>query len=333
MIIGGGLAVNFVNLEYFLVVAEELNITRAAERLYMSQQSLSSHIRRLEQDFDTKLFERTPTLSLTYSGRKLARAAAQILEIKRQVTEEIDDINHRRRGNIRVGISHTRGRVLLSDILPGFKKAYPYVELSVLEGNSVELENSISRGGIDLMIGFAPIMVSDIVTVPLLTERLFLCISRTMLEQRFPGVSPEELHQRMETVSITDFADLPFLMMTPGNQIRTMLDTLCVKEGINPSIFLETENIETLLALCIKGMGITFYPELFVKDIGLPFEKPLNNGEVFFFPLSDPITMGHLVIGYRQNTYLSDVTRAFIEFVKDTYRQDGTADGEGRMDN
>ncbi len=310
---------NFLNLEYFLVVAEEQNITRAAQRLYISQQSLSNHIRRLEKDFDTKLFERTPTMSLTYSGKKLARAAEQILAIKRQVTVEIDDINHHRRGNIRVGISHTRGRVLLPDILPGFKKAYPYVELSVVEGNTVELCDRISHGEIDLMIDFAPIMVSDIITVPIMTERLFICIPKWIIKEHFPGLSSDMIAAKMAAAAVDDFISYPFLMMTPGNQVRIMLDKLFVQEGLIPRIALETENIETLLALCIKGMGITFYPELFVRNLGLPFKQPVENGEVSFFPLSDPITMGQLVIGYRQNMYVSDVTRNFIDFVQTTY--------------
>lgn len=310
---------NFLNLEYFLVVAEEQNITRAAQRLYISQQSLSNHIRRLEKDFDTKLFERTPVMSLTYSGKKLARAAEQILAIKRQVTVEIDDINHHRRGNIRVGISHTRGRVLLPDILPGFKKAYPYVELSVVEGNTVELSDRISHGEIDLMIDFAPIMVSDIITVPIMTERLFICIPKWIIKEHFPGLSSDMIAAKMAAAAVDDFISYPFLMMTPGNQVRIMLDKLFVKEGLTPRIALETENIETLLALCIKGMGITFYPELFVRNLGLPFKQPVENGEVSFFPLSDPITMGQLVIGYRQNMYVSDVTRNFIDFVQTTY--------------
>lgn len=310
---------NFLNLEYFLVVAEEQNITRAAQRLYISQQSLSNHIRRLEKDFDTKLFERTPVMSLTYSGKKLARAAEQILAIKRQVTVEIDDINHHRRGNIRVGISHTRGRVLLPDILPGFKKAYPYVELSVVEGNTVELSDRISHGEIDLMIDFAPIMVSDIITVPIMTERLFICIPKWIIKEHFPGLSSDMIAAKMAAAAVDDFIGYPFLMMTPGNQVRIMLDKLFVQEGLIPRIALETENIETLLALCIKGMGITFYPELFVRNLGLPFKQPVENGEVSFFPLSDPITMGQLVIGYRQNMYVSDVTRNFIDFVQTTY--------------
>lgn len=310
---------NFLNLEYFLVVAEELNITRAAQRLYISQQSLSNHIRRLEKDLNTKLFERSPNMALTYSGQKLAKAAGQMLAIKRQVTAEIDDINHNRRGHVRVGISHTRGRVLLSDILPGFKEAYPYVELAVVEGNTVELRERITRGEIDLLIDFAPIEAADIATVPILTERLYMCLPQKVMEERYPGMSYSQMADRMKEARIEDFIEYPFLMMTPDNQIRIMLDKIFAREGITPEIFLETDNIETLLALCVKGMGITFYPELFVKNLGLSFERAVEEQKVGFFPMEDPVTMGHLVVGYRQSAYISDAAKSFIAFVKDTY--------------
>ena len=74
--------INFLNLEYFLVAAEELNFTRAAKRLYISQQSLSNHISNLEKEFDVVLFNRTSPLTLTYAGQALQTRARQLLDLK-----------------------------------------------------------------------------------------------------------------------------------------------------------------------------------------------------------------------------------------------------------
>src|SRR5699024_5857322 len=73
-----GASMNFLHLKYFLLVAEELNITRAAERLFISQQSLSNHISNMEKELDVKLFTRSPKLSLTYAGDLLVETATQI---------------------------------------------------------------------------------------------------------------------------------------------------------------------------------------------------------------------------------------------------------------
>ena len=113
-----GIFVNFQHLKYFLMVAEELNITRAAERLYISQQSLSNHIGNLERELDVKLFTRSPKLSLTYAGGLLVDTATQILDLHSQYLSKVSDINKQYLGVLRVGISHTCGLALLPDILP-----------------------------------------------------------------------------------------------------------------------------------------------------------------------------------------------------------------------
>ena len=100
---------NFQHLKYFLTVAEELNITRAAERLYISQQSLSNHIANLERELDVKLFTRSPKLSLTYAGGLLVDTATEILDLHRQYLSKVGDINKQYVGALRVGISHTCG--------------------------------------------------------------------------------------------------------------------------------------------------------------------------------------------------------------------------------
>ena len=81
--------INFLNLEYFLVAAEELNFTRAAKRLYISQQSLSNHISNLEKEFDVVLFNRTSPLTLTYAGQALKTRARELLDLRDETYKEI----------------------------------------------------------------------------------------------------------------------------------------------------------------------------------------------------------------------------------------------------
>ena len=84
--------INFLNLEYFLAAAEELNFTRAAKRLYISQQSLSNHISNMEKEFDVVLFNRTSPLTLTYAGQALKVRARELLDLKDETYREIADI-------------------------------------------------------------------------------------------------------------------------------------------------------------------------------------------------------------------------------------------------
>ena len=104
--------INFLNLEYFLVAAEELNFTKAAKRLYISQQSLSNHISNMEKEFDVILFNRTTPLTLTYAGQALKQKARQMLELKDEMHHELSDIKDFSVGQLVIGLSHM-GRVTL----------------------------------------------------------------------------------------------------------------------------------------------------------------------------------------------------------------------------
>lgn len=181
----GGRHVNFLHLKYFLMVAEELNITRAAERLYISQQSLSNHISNMERELNVKLFTRSPKLALTYAGDLLVDTATQILDLHSQYLNKVGDINRHYMGVLRVGISYTCGLAVLPEILPQFRREFPMVEFSMFEGNSSELEDELAHGRVDLVIAFHPIMLEGVETVPLTEDRLIMVVPKVFTDQVF----------------------------------------------------------------------------------------------------------------------------------------------------
>lgn len=299
---------NFLALEYFLAVAEELNITRAAQRLYISQQAMSSAIKKLEKSLGVKLFNRTPNFSLTYAGTRLVKAATQIMDIRQQLLNEIDDINNNKRGELRIGISHTRGYTILPDILPEYKKTHPQVEISIIEGNSDALEEKLQHGMIDLMFGFLPVMLESVETVELLKERLFLVVPKSFTDEVFKQKSDFMRGKFSESADIMVFKDYPMIMLKEGNRIRGIMDSFFNSIHIKPKIVLEIDNIETALALAVQGMGITVYPEMYLKNI-----NPLSEDKVDLFPLTNQSTICTLAISYSQKRYLSGAAKEFIE--------------------
>ena len=303
---------NFLHLYYFTVVAEELNITKAAERLYISQQSLSSHILKLENELNVKLLNRGSSISLTYAGTRLLRSANQILDIKRQIMSEMDDIANHRRGELRVGISHTRGLVMLPKVLPNFCQDHPFVDISVTEGNSQQLEEWLQHGKIDLLIGFAPIMVDVAEIKKILQERLYLVVPRAFIDELYPKADQKLIEDFQKGVSIDAFQNCKYLLLPTGNRTRTIFDQHLTRQKISVNIVLEMESIETLLTLSCKGMGITVYPEMFLKNLGRSKICEACSS-VCFFPLNDPATIGSLVIAYHRNRFLSDAAKDFIE--------------------
>lgn len=309
---------NFLNLEYFLTAAEELNFTKAAKKLFISQQSLSSHISKLENDLGVELFNRTVPLTLTPAGKSLVKNAARILDLKEQSVKELSDIKDFKRGDLFIGASHTRGRAFLPEILPYYNEKFPNINLHLLEGNSRELDAALLKGDVDLIIGMLPFNVENIEIVPLCNEEVLMVVPDNILVKYFPN-NYNEVKQKLEKdMDITLLKDCPFLMVNAKNRVRIIADEMFNEKEIKPNIILETESIETVLALSVKGMGITFYPKTLMNNKDLIFDKNTITG-VNLYHLKYNKTHGTLGIGYQRNRYVSQALKEFIELAKDKY--------------
>ena len=308
--------INFLNLEYFVVAAEELNFTKAAKRLFISQQSLSNHIANMEREFGVSLFNRTTPLTLTYAGQRLLVRARRLLTYKDETYHELADIKDFTVGQLSIGLSHTRGRVILPHVLPAYRKRFPNIDLNILEGNTAQLEAALLHGDVDLVIGMLPFRVENIETVPICAEEVLLAVSDATLENFFGEQAGEILSILRENADLTLLQDCPFMLLKKGNRVRAIADELFQDAEISPHILLELENIETALALSAEGMGITFYPEMFAANRET-LSGAKDGGRLNLFSMRNPITHGTLAIGYHKGHYMSQATKEFIAIVKE----------------
>ena len=301
---------NFRNLQYFLRAAEEKNITRAAQKLYISQQSLSGHIAKLEEELGVSLFERGGELRLTYAGERLYLLAQRICSLEQEILRETGEISDRRRGRLRLGISYTCGRAILPRLLPEFRAGHPLVEISLMEGNHQKLNEWLAAGEIDVVLGYAPIDVPGAVVYPLLQERLFLACPRAITERVF-GAGAEELRRGKRELELRALAGCPFILLKSGNRIRTMFDSYVRKKDFLPEIVLETENIETAFALAERGMGVTVYPELFLNTL-----HAAPSGALDLLPLPAEDTTGTLAVAFPEKGYHAPAVLDFISLAR-----------------
>lgn len=306
---------NFQNLEYFLVVAEELNITRAAEQLHISEQALSHHINKLEKELDTKLFYRSPRLTLTLGGKRLQTASREIRNIRHQLELELDDINQNYSGELRIGVSYTRGQAVLPAVLPPFHAAHPRVVVALMEGSSQELQSGLAKGMIDLLIEYAPIQLETAEVVEIGKERMFLIVPHNFMENKYGANAPAMREKFKNGVDIAEFSDMPFILLDKDDRVRRLVDRLFSHYSIRPRVWLETKNIQTAFALSMKGMGVTVYPELFLSSASTLSLMSTANGEppVDCFPIQSEFTTQTIVIAYDKDRYLSNAASEFIE--------------------
>lgn len=303
---------NFQNLEYFMAVARENNITKAAEQLGITQQALSNQISRMEDELGCRLFNRKHGFQLTPAGKEMLKSAGRILDIYDQTQLVMNDIAENRRGEIKIGITHTRGQNILPVLLPDFTKQYPNVSLSLTEGSTRLLEESLERGDIDLLIGFKPFMSADAVTTDLIRENLYIAAPKVLLREHFGDDYSMILESYRSDPDLSLFKDLPFVLLLNNDCIRTTVEYEFKRAEIEPYVRLETQNVQTAFVLAAEGLGLTVIPGPYLKSkyIICGEEYSVLRDKVEILPFTAPANI--IAIGYNPKRYLSRIAQDFI---------------------
>ncbi len=300
--------INFLNLHYFVLVAEKKNITRVAEDEHISQQSLSKHIKKIEDELGIELIDRSGGCSLTYAGERFYSYAVRLLSLKYEMQAEMLDMKENTHGNLRLGVTYTRGRTFLPEILPEYCRQNPFVKVTVAENNPHTLEEYLLHGHIDLYIGIDIRKHPDIETVDLYSDNLYLIVPKgiaaEVIGENVPNILPRSM--RLE-----EFAKYNFVMLTRGNPIRKTVDNYMRKHHLSLSFSLETENSETMFALACKNMGIAIYNDFFLKMHTELISS--NNCPICVIPLEGADYNSMMSIGYIKNRYMPQATARFIQ--------------------
>ncbi len=140
-------------LKVFYTVAKKLSFTKASEELFISQPAISKHIKELETQLSIRLFERNGNkISLTKAGELLLEKATKILHLYDEITYEINELRGKISGKLKLGASSTISQWVIPEILSKFKTAYPSIEITLLNGNSKQIEDALLNNDIDLGI-------------------------------------------------------------------------------------------------------------------------------------------------------------------------------------
>ena len=202
---------SLTSLKCFAAAAEELNFTRAAKRLFISQQALSSHISKLEEYYGVRLFDRGIPMTLTDAGRALQKHAREILSSVDDYAREVQDIKNFRQGELTVGIPVTRGTIMLPPLLSAFHQLFPQIRLHLVEGTvSGNIADALYDGTADLCIGYQPENTEELAVTPLFEEKFVVLVpDRLMKEHHLDRKLGEG------ALSMDRFAELPFVVQHP----------------------------------------------------------------------------------------------------------------------
>ncbi len=281
---------DLTSLYYFQELSKDLNMTKAAERLYISQQTLSNHIQRLEQYYGTKLFYRKPSLSLTCAGEFVLSFAQVVGKEERNLKE-------------------ARGTQFLPRILPDFHQMYPRVEVRFVEGLSQGLERQTSNGELDFALVLSDRYSPDLVEHEFLQDHIYLCVPENLLRAYY---TPEEVRERkiqaVQGVELRDFDRLPFALMT--NRLGARIQEIFTREHIQPNVFFTAPSTAQTLPMCTKGLAACY-----CTHMNLVEKRGTVDANVNIFPLYDqgvPLVQKLSLLRHKQR-YLTHFAKYFMD--------------------
>lgn len=299
-------------LLYVKTVADEKSISKAAEKLFLSQPSLSKCIQKIESSLGTKLFTRTNTgLVLTFAGEKYYKIATDILRMYNDFEIEISEINNLKKGRITIGITIYLATLVLPQILPPFKREYPNIEVIIAEKNSTELEKSLSSGEIDFgIMHTSPYYeISNNLNVDFYTlfKDPFLLVTKK--DHPLGRYAVKSANFKYPQIDITLFAKEPFIMLNRWQRTRQVADLILQKANINPIVALTTKSYETARRLACEGIGVTFVPEQYLQISPGVYQPDYYTIDEKYSPY------WKLCVAVQKNAYISKASQMFIKML------------------
>ena len=250
-------------LQYFVAVAEQGSVTRAAQKLSISQSSITEAVKELEADLGVTLFDRHPRgLSITHNGHQFLRHATKILGTVSDARNSFSDAGARTGGSLNIGVTSLVAGYVLSDLLARYRRACPDVEVSAIEDNGSYLEHLLVGGELDVAV----MIISNLRDrMALQAEILETSPYRLWLPIGHPLVSAD-------IISVADIAKEPLIMLTV-DEIEENTGKLLTALGARPHVAFRTRSVEAVRSLVATGAGIALLPDLVYRPWSLEGDR------------------------------------------------------------
>lgn len=292
-------------LHYFSVVAEELNFTRAAQRLSMSQPPLSNQIKALEEELGMPLFVRGGrSLQLTEAGKVLYRRAAQLLDLAERTREEVSSLAMGLSGTLCLGSVAGLAPFLAARWLAGFREEYPLVRFEIVNGSSDDIIDQIQRGYMELGIIAAPYDSEHLEGIPVGDEPWCAIMS-----ERNPLASAPDA-----PLPLKELAGQPLIVPHRRSRVDEIRSWFR-QAGAEPHIIGEHSNYVDVLAMASADVGICIFPQT----------APETMPGIVCRRIVEPSHRARYLLVRKRNASMSELSQTFLDFVTD-YLQEHPAE-------
>ena len=282
-------------LEYFQMASRLKNITRAAERLRVSQPNITVAIKKLEGELGIQLFDRSQKqLSLTPEGAVfLGRVEVALRNIQDAVLE-VNDYKQLQKGTIKIGIPPMMGAYLFPKIFSSFQRRYSHLDVYLHEEGSVAIREQLERDELDFGIIIIPDSSPNLQLLPMARSQVVCC------------VPTDSALAARKAITLQDVEEHNLIMLKEGSFLRQTMLQKMKTAGVTPNIVLESNQVVTIMGLVASGVGNAFLLDMIVRD----------TPGIRAIPLATPVFVD-VGLAWKRDRYISRAAQSFIEFSKD----------------
>ena len=294
----------FKQLEAFVAVVDYGSFSEAARKLYLTQPTISAHVRSLEEELHTKLILRTTKkTTITTRGYQLYDSAVRMLEIRNNLLENFTGVQ---KHMIDLAASTIPSSYLLPEILAAFGKTHPDIYFHSIQADSAESINRVLDGTVDLALVGQNTRDETCVFLPFCQDELVIA---TPITNHYLGL-------QNKSVTFEDFIKYPIIIREKGSGTKKEMDLFLEQIGVTPSdlnVIARMNDLEGIKKSIVNGLGISILSARSAIDLQ-------KTKQILLFPLEESAHKRTFYIVYSKNRILKPHVRQFIQFVQNFYR-------------
>lgn len=294
----------FKQLEAFVAVVDYGSFSEAARKLYLTQPTISAHVRSLEEELHTRLILRTTKkTTITTRGYQLYDSAVRMLEIRNNLLENFTGVQ---KHMIDLAASTIPSSYLLPEILAAFGKTHPDIYFHSIQADSAESINRVLDGTADLALVGQNTRDETCVFLPFCQDELVIA---TPITSHYLGL-------QNKSVTFEDFIKDPIIIREKGSGTKKEMDLFLEQIGVTPSdlnVIARMNDLEGIKKSIVNGLGISILSARSAIDLQ-------KTKQILLFPLEESAHKRTFYIVYSKNRILKPHVRQFIRFVQNFYR-------------
>ena len=281
-------------LEYFQMASRLKNITRAAQRLRVSQPNITVAIKKLETELDVQLFDRSQKqLTLTPEGKVFLKRIEIALRNIDDAILEVNDYKQLQKGTIKIGIPPMMGAYLFPKVFSGFRHLHPNLDVLLYEEGSLTIREKLESDELDFGIILVPPLTPNLNVLKMSRNQLMVCVAKDSPLARKINIKP------------ADIAASDLIMMKEGSYLREVVQSKLTALKISPRTVLESGQIVTIKGLVAHKVGIAFLLDFICA----------HSTDIKAIPFYEPIFVD-IGLAWKKEKYVSKAAQAFIDFCK-----------------